>query len=532
MPVAPSTQTDSQTLNGFPALFFLAEEKPNLKNCQYPLKKKYPLNKKQKKAITDNKIINNEINYFELMPFFNCDDFTKETTEKKPITDNKIINDDNKKETPEKKAIDYNKYSDYEKNKIKDTIKSSVAPDIMTPNIFEINFKYLYDNKTGAYNEINYINTYKKINDKPQLNNIIYSLVYRKEKDDSEEFTNLKRNELKEFQKSPTRNLYIGSLDLSEFENSIFKEFNILLNDFITENNYIIFEILNEYMEDRKLFYNIVIHSIHKMPYLDETANNLYFYDELNELGQNKYIIMNVREYDITFKYTYDYNIKGSNINKIHYDIILSGEKKILKQNLAYEFKDEYIGRFTERKKEKMELIEKQSLKFLLLDSFLCIDNINEKHLKNIKNYICLFGFTQYDFMTNEKKKYIKMSLKLSSIKEDYKKIFSILNDLTNYDLDRTDKEILYIRIHNIKDSIESANNDYNINDKETLKMLYSDDLNQDKMNDIYKIVKILNTRYNLYTEQCKQFNMGMYRMQTTPKERNAINLLLDKYDL
>ena len=232
MPVAPSTQTDSQTLNGFPALFFLAEEKPNLKNCQYPLKKKYPLNKKQKKAITDNKIINNEINYFELMPFFNCDDFTKETTEKKPITDNKIINDDNKKETPEKKAIDYNKYSDYEKNKIKDTIKSSVAPDIMTPNIFEINFKYLYDNKTGAYNEINYINTYKKINDKPQLNNIIYSLVYRKEKDDSEEFTNLKRNELKEFQKSPTRNLYIGSLDLSEFENSIFKEFNILLNDF------------------------------------------------------------------------------------------------------------------------------------------------------------------------------------------------------------------------------------------------------------------------------------------------------------
>ena len=103
---------------------------------------------------------------------------------------------------------------------------------------------------------------------------------------------------------------------------------------------------------------------------------------------------------------------------------------------------------------------------------------------------------------------------------------------LTNYDLDRTDKEILYIRIHNIKDSIESANNDYNINDKETLKMLYSDDLNQDKMNDIYKIVKILNTRYNLYTEQCKQFNMGMYRMQTTPKERNAINLLLDKYDL
>ena len=140
-------------------------------------------------------------------------------------------------------------------------------------------------------------------------------------------------------------------------------------------------------MEDRKLFYNIVIHSIHKMPYLDETANNLYFYDELNELGQNKYIIMNVREYDITFKYTYDYNIKGSNINKIHYDIILSGEKKILKQNLAYEFKDEYIGRFTERKKEKMELIEKQSLKFLLLDSFLCIDNINEKHLKNIKNY-------------------------------------------------------------------------------------------------------------------------------------------------
>ena len=94
MPVAPSTQTDSQTLNGFPALFFLAEEKPNLKNCQYPLKKKYPLNKKQKKAITDNKIINNEINYFELMPFFNCDDFTKETTEKKPITDNKIINND------------------------------------------------------------------------------------------------------------------------------------------------------------------------------------------------------------------------------------------------------------------------------------------------------------------------------------------------------------------------------------------------------------------------------------------------------
>ena len=46
------------------------------------------------------------------------------------------------------------------------------------------------------------------------------------------------------------------------------------------------------------------------------------------------------------------------------------------------------------------------------------------------------------------------------------------------------------------------------------------------------EIVKILNTRYNLYTEQCKQFNMGMYRMQTTPKERNAINLLLDKYDL
>ena len=66
MPVAPSTQTDSQTLNGFPALFFLAEEKPNLKNCQYPLKKKYLLNKKQKKAITDNKIINNEINYFEM----------------------------------------------------------------------------------------------------------------------------------------------------------------------------------------------------------------------------------------------------------------------------------------------------------------------------------------------------------------------------------------------------------------------------------------------------------------------------------
>ena len=508
----------SQILNDLSATSSIFEQKETRqpKKINYPLKKKYPLKKikKEKKNINDDQ----NINSLEILPYY----------------DNDIL-----KKHYEPKKINYSVYNNYEKNEIFEKLKDSIKKDLINPDVFEIKFNYLYDNDSGNYKEIEYINTYKKIDDNPNFCNYQYNMIYRKERGEPVEFSNLKRNELNQFLNSPTRKLNIGKLDIicdfkTEQPTETLRKYGINILDFMTDKTYIIYEVITKYTDNKgNDYFWIILHKIFNIPSLNNTGYGSYYIDEFNELENNKYIIMNVKSWDLSEKYTYDFIFKGSMIRRIMFSELFDENIKIKKQDVVYSIDNDFSeGLYVSEKLQNINLINSCNFsKFLYFDSIGCLNNLDEKQKKNICNYILLFGYTDKYFKNDEKKKYIKMSKIISNIEIIYNDIVIILRHIKESHITHKNLKNLKKLNNSLKCHLYYIKNNYDINDKETLKHIYIDCLDDIKYNAIKNIIDILNNKYIKYQKQCKFYEIDKEEFELKPKDIYLINKFEKEYN-